>query len=150
MIIGNPITLGGGGTTVGVSYNSDGTQNLIIKDKGNFVEVPPVLLWSNTNHTSTFSAQTLTLSEEYSNFLIEFKYANSTAKYMTEFIADGVSSPVAAIDTSNNVTVFRTITVSGNSIVFATGKLKPAASNSVSDNDGAIIPVNIWGVKYAV
>lgn len=143
MIIGNPITLGGG-TNVGVSYNADGTQNLTILDKGKIVEEPPVLLWANSNPTSAFSAQTITVPSGYAAFLCEARYSDMFDITCISYLHIGGDVQwVAAVRPEGNQYSGRKVVTTETSLTFRSGE-------SGESNDYIAIPTRIWGVKYAV
>lgn len=157
MIIGNPITLGGGGTTVGVSYNADGTQNLTILDKGKIVEVPPTLLWINDSPTSEFAAQTVSVDgADYTGYLVELRQSTTVSDtavaylpFTDTMIGLAVCAQFAYADTTYPTDVGRQVNAATtSSIEFGTGYAQ--ASGSISRGNTYGIPTRIWGVKYAV
>lgn len=140
-------------TEIGVSYNADGTQNLIIKDDGSVIEIPdpnPVLLWTNASPTSNFGEQTLTFDGDYDGFIIEAKPTTSVQKYYNNIIFAGTEGGVIASTTGASIYVstvtLRPITaVTRNSISFGTGRLE--GSNNGTQH---CIPTRIWGVKFTL
>ena len=150
VIYGNPITLGGGGTPIGVSYNADGTQNLTVLDKGNIVEEPPVLLWTNPNPNSGFGEQTINLPTGYSAFLVELLSVYTGGTYNILYLPFNSNSLSYACQSTSGTSqngFFRKIgpAVDG-SITFGAAYL----SNTAGAQYGYAIPSRIWGVKYTV
>lgn len=141
----------GGGTTVGVSYNADGTQNLAILDKGKIVEVPPVLLWENESPTSDFAAQTVAVDGGYDGYLVECVVNAVIQDTSVVYIpANSTNVVVVAITigTSGPDGVSRIVnSTSDGSIEFSSACL---LNNSGTRYSNACIPTRIWGVKYAL
>ena len=146
------------GTTIGVTYNADGTQNIIIKDNGKFVEVPPVLLWTNSNPSSVFAEQTVSVDgAEYDSYLVEVRgYYNDagTAFGVTLVPKDGNSHSLSSTMANSLSFGIRRVIANGNNIEFSNGytlsiNSSSGATNGSSNNGGAI-PTRIWGVKYVV
>ena len=134
---------GGGGTTVGVSYNADGTQNLTILDKGEIVEEPPVLLWANTNPAAAFGDQTVALNgSEYEAYLVEARWDTTTETSQITLVRKSSSDQLLSVTTGEPNFVLRFIKSATDS-----GMTFSYYSNSGTSK---CIPTRIWGVKYAV
>lgn len=133
-------------TEIGVSYNADGTQNLIIKDDGSVIEIPdpnPVLLWTNASPTSNWSNQTIKLNgEDYDAYLLKLVgYKDYQNYYSIQYLPiDNTAHWLVALhyENSSYYGTTRQFTASNSSIVTASGALTQC------------IPVQIWGVKFTL
>lgn len=154
----NVMRLGGGvgsKTTIGASYNADGTQNLIIKDDGSVIEIPdpnPVLLWTNASPTSEFAAQDITVGQ-YAGCIVECRGATANANTRKVFVANGENFSVVIPTNNTNAPgrcTARNIGYSGNTVTINGGVYQSTSSNSVSTGNAYCIPTRIWGVKFTL
>lgn len=183
-ILGNPLSLGGGGAKIGVTLNEDGTQNLFLTDNNTVLDLlvgtedatatpadvasgktfyaqgqkktgtavtEPVLLWTNESPTSEFKAQTLTFAGEWSAFLVEVKYTNSSTKTPSVAYLDVATPPnviAGGSGPSDYIAVSRQIVaVTANSVKFGSSY----ASAAYNQPEGYYcVPTRIWGVKFTL
>lgn len=111
----------------------------------------PVLLWTNPSPTSAFKSQTLTFAGEWSAFLVEVKYTNSSKKTPSVAYLDvatppdviaGGSGPADYIAVSRQI-----IAVTTNSIEFGSSYASAAYNQPVTTH---CVPTRIWGVKFTL
>lgn len=106
------------------------------------------LLWDNPNVTSTFGAQTVTLSNGIKGFdliLVSYYFSTSYPYMRTQlFIAGDVMSESCelTVASNNGATGKRRFTAPTDSTVDFT-----AATYSGSTSNGSVIPVAIYGIK---
>ena len=108
-------------------------------------------LWSNSNTTSSFSAQTVLLSESMSDFdylLISYAFSTSSQDFSTQLIPvseiydDAREFSLRINAATYNRTGARNLTaISDTEIKFL------AASYNTSTANGYVIPANIYGIK---
>lgn len=149
-------------TEIGVSYNADGTQNLIIKDDGSVIEIPdpnPVLLWTNASPTSAFGNQTITVDySQYDALLIENKsvyWANPGVEFVGLYYPSQTIAQFLLSQNENGsngyvgISTRKVTFASGNKITFASSSIYQGNSYSSGKDDYAI-PTRIWGVKFTL
>lgn len=97
-----------------------------------------IKLWENPSISSSFSAQTITVSGSWDAYIISFiPRTDYGASVSVAFPADGVAKSFGAPYGSTNC--YRTVTCNSSSLVFDGGHS--------GSNCG--IPTYIWGIKYA-
>ena len=110
----------------------------------------PVLLWSNSNPSASFAAQTVNLNGSgYSAYLVEIKRSTTLEYTYTTYVDFGYTGYLLGYmkiigSSLSNITSRKVDEVSSSKIVFGDGKTGGNTNNSSG------IPINIWGVKYTL
>lgn len=110
-------------------------------------DLEPVLLWENSNISTNFAAQTVSLDlSDYAGVTVEFNRANGdTAKWLANrsFIKKG-ETRLGAGNREGTTSAVRNFSCDNTGVTFENGYV-----NS-EENNGAIIPIKIYGVKSYV
>ena len=111
----------------------------------------PALLWTNPSPTKAFAAQTLTFSGEWSAFLVEAKYTNSSSITPCITYLDPVA-PVAVIAGGSGPTGYsaasrQIVAVTTSSIQFGSSYRSGAYAEPTGE---FLVPTRIWGVKFTL
>lgn len=140
----------------GLNYMASSGYAYSAKPTGGFSETT---LWTNSSPTSSFAAQSVTLSQSIQNFdYIRINYnltkSNSTSGqvvYPSSYLASLTATSGNRINAgltgglNNNGNWVRTITAPSNTSIAFTTATRGASSSSSSDN---LIPTSIVGLKF--
>lgn len=118
--------------------------DLINENTNEITKLKRKILWTNPGPTSSFSAQTITLSESLDNYEyyeILFKQTNTNDRTMTTGKIPVGYGTILSWNTSINMYRPTATTVSGNTISFEDGKTTNGVDNSTT------IPIKVIGYK---
>lgn len=133
-IIGNAVTLGGGGE--------------------------PELLWTNPNPAAEFAPQNVTVSGDYDGYIVEVRYSyyeQYSCQILVPNIINASTHPegfflaVTKLYSASvvNTPAYRRINnLNNGTFAFGEGKWRPNESYSTYNN--RVIPTRIWGVKWSI
>lgn len=104
------------------------------------------LLWSNTNPTTSFAAQTVAVDLSGYDFVMVIAYESTSADVeMSATIRNGVGVKGRLFLMANS-RQFRAIEISSTGVTFGVGRSGAVGSNAVEDNTAAV-PVYIYGIS---
>lgn len=153
-----PVSKGGTGcktVTAGSFLVGDGTDKLVEKtpEQVRGILGGAELLWTNSDYTSAFEAQTITLDvSKYTLLLIEFNMSTvTTSRFTGIVVASSRNEQYVSGRGRDSVNEFaRAVTVeSSNQISFSRGYIYGFASGSLTRNfsDYDAIPYRIYGIR---
>lgn len=134
-IIGNAVTLGGGGE--------------------------PELLWTNPAPTASFAPQNVTVSGDYDGYIVEVVFNALSGQYTNQILVPNIINASTPTDgfflcitkvysgTTIHRPAYRRIN-SLNNGAFAFGEGKAQLSESYSTYNQYAVPIRIWGVKWTI
>ena len=103
-------------------------------------DLEPVLLWTNSNPTAAFTAQTVSLDlTDYVGVIVEF-YDNDTRLYVKKDDTDNTAGHYT-VDASYT----RKVTINDNGATITEGYV--FGSNNETKNNNVLLPYKIYGVK---
>lgn len=112
------------------------------------------LLWTNPSPTSTFAAQTVTLSQDTSNydaFIVEMVYGNGVGDKKSEMLINDGSAHEIMCPRNATSSVYaigwRSVTITGTQAVFSGGIYMSTTSGNAS-GQSIPIPLAIYGIKF--
>lgn len=105
------------------------------------------LLWENTNPTSNFAAQTVTIDKlsQYNLFVIVTKFSTNGTVECSEFATKATRS----ISAHGYVVALRSMVIGDTTIEFADGNYFATYgnSNNMTKANNMCIPLRIYGIK---
>lgn len=109
------------------------------------------LLWSNSNPTNNFAAQTITVSKntgDYDALLVVAKYSTTDNYYDTSLIIpNNIPYPVRVSSVNYNYNRLRWFTANDSSITISIAE-QLTVGGSVSETNNHCIPVSIYGICF--
>lgn len=136
-IIGNAVTLGGGGE--------------------------PALLWTNPSPSAAFSPQTVSLAAGYSGYLVEFYGGVATSVEEIPpmpplYVPVGLSEKDVSEFALNTGSIYSwqanyaraIVSVNDGSIQFGNGRKFSSPTSTSNVYNANMIPIRIWGVKWTL
>ena len=114
----------------------------------------PTLLWTNPSPTSTFSAQTVALLQDASNydaFIVEMVYGNGVSDIKSEMVLNDGKAHAIICPRNANGSVYaigwRSVTISGTQAVFSGGIYMSTTSGN-ANGQSIPIPWAIYGIQF--
>lgn len=111
---------------------SGGGNALFYENVGSSME----LIWTNSNPTAQFAAQTLNFSGSYDAYVITFRVSTEYGVSQTTILPIGITENIGSNNGSNSY--YRQATTAANYITFGTGN---------SNDNKRVIPYFIFGIK---
>lgn len=107
------------------------------------------VLWENASPASSFSAQTVTVDlGAYDFIVIEAAYYSTSPERFTNWCRVGSTTQmIAPIATSRIIFSARKATVGETGVTFTGGTYQQLNAESSSTNDGACVPLMIYGIR---
>lgn len=116
-------------------------------------KVGKTLLWTNSSPTTNFSAQTITLSKDASNYDVIYVVARySTTDVLRGSLLlfpDGNTYPLTAHTIDNNYHRLRWVTVNGMSVTFSISKIMTTNGSVGETTTNHLIPLEIYGINFS-